>query len=590
MSKTDFDIIIEGLEAFCARQDFEIKERTREIQLLLRKKISDASNQDSQQSYFDTKRFQGRLSNTELSELSRREKRVIISNYRLVHRDNVYRIMENESQFVTVFVKTILSEWPEHDYSLVEPLLKKINLDDIVLPSFLPARSLVAVLAEPSAMAGIISEVDFSKHKNPIDFFNFCTPHSVSKFSHFVAHLCGLCLFFRLKSSRADPENEDFIRHYEEIFLTSENSDGRFKDINAANASRFSPYICSLLIHWVSGVEAEKNRSKLERLVRPGSMDDPRLPEGSRRWKIVEELLPNEFEAFRISLNQADISLFFEHVNMDERRRDFWIQFVPIMKSVQVLLDAVAFADLKRRIGTDEKWLNVLRRIKQMSGNSDKSILILEIGSMFVAEGSHTGAACHIFTAAAYYDAVFPLINYPSRVQLKNYTQLREQWRTQKDFGRVNFEEHYVTHVDGWEQKIEMLLGLRGLLKTRSSKQSQAQAARTNPTSNSFSTKVKPDGVRGVPSQSAARILSGPVLRFSRDKIVDAKSKNQIGSLLSDGGFKVEDLRAKGKGLWVEDCQEFRDLLSLFLAAGIRFEFVKLSDSSEKRDAWRMSA
>lgn len=514
----------------------------------------------------------------EIMQLSRKEKRVLARNYKVVHPENLITLVNNESFAATEFVKSILIDWPSDTAEYFDRFMTSIDIQQLDLPFFLADRK-IAKINEILFCNGLLQEIFYSVEKiakpGSGEVFENCWSAVLPKYSDLGGFSSGCYLLAIVQKCNNEVEASNYLAEYEKAYRFSDDVKD-FTVINNANVLRFSPYISTLLFMWSERLDEQRCWDSLERLIHQDRIGDPRA-DAALTWRNIERIVPNEFDEFKTALNRADLDLFFEYIYVREDRKKFWSAYLPLMRTVKIFATRAHYKDLANQAQGNDVMKNIIGRVKRMRGYGQQhlSILIIELNGFFIAEGSDNGAACHIFTAEAYRNGLSDLL----RLGLDNYEELRAEWKKQKDAGHLTQAEHRFAHQVNWQRRAEELLGLKGLLRKK--KVNSKQAGTRNAIDDLSQIRKSEKHYTTPPGNG------GSLLKISKENIRKAVAQNKIHELLFSAGFDVKDLRSKGKGIWVRDSAEFRKTLPIFNAAGLHFE--RHETEKQKIKIWNLT-
>ena len=206
----------------------------------------------------------------------------------------------------------------------------------------------------------------------------------------------------------------------------------------------------ALELWWKSPSSPEAVRL-FEEIVGHRYIGDPRGFEKSSIWNQIEDQYPELFRRVLGQLNREDIDFFFRKLrDLDEDRRNFWIEYAPLMRRSVVILIREEREALLAQFGDGAPELAIVKRGKVWRTGASKNFLVFYFDRYVVVEAGSRGQACYIYSIDDFNRAILSqetLAAKDGRIPGGNTT-----------FHKPELRLHKQIHKKGWQFEFKNIL------------------------------------------------------------------------------------------------------------------------------------
>ncbi|MBK7962536.1 MAG: hypothetical protein IPK04_15895 [Bdellovibrionales bacterium] len=270
-----------------------------------------------------------------------------------------------------------------------------------------------------------------------------------------------------------------------EIELLASHSSG-FENLFPSFTRRQAPYssalaqaivISAILENLVSEPTAngrDKIVSMLDGLRTLDFIGDLRATPPTNFWKEVLQIVsPRAIENWRTILNEEDIAFFFDNIEVDPARKDFWLKYKTAAERTFVILDHEKHSALLQHFGGDEELTNIIKRARiYRSQKVTYYSIVLVFGGIVAVEAHKTGQACFLFERSNF-DKLFPFFSTSNDNNIPLYNS--DPFKDKKD--------EKFNHTHAWQNIAKKQLEQHQVFQNESQNIQQAyrrQAAKKN--------------------------------------------------------------------------------------------------------------
>ena len=169
---------------------------------------------------------------------------------------------------------------------------------------------------------------------------------------------------------------------------------------------------------------------------------DPRVPPMSEAWQSVRERKPKAFAALLQLLVRDDLRFFFNIVQGNRERLEFWEEYLPTLQATLCVLDPAAYERVESplRATANPALTGALSRVKRASGGGARvQAFCLFFMDIVVVEFSETGHAAYVYPRGVFEQRILPAVH----AGVTSTTELKQD----------SWVDWRIRHQSGWQER-----------------------------------------------------------------------------------------------------------------------------------------